>query len=84
MASCGNLGSNEALARDNEINKITPDPVLPALGGTGNWPGQMWGRNAVAAVIASPINVIPGHESQADKVLPAPGNTYRRSVVRRY
>lgn len=78
--------NQEALARDNEINKITLDPVLPALGGPGNWPDASWGRNAVAAVIASPVNVIPGHESQADRILPAPGNTVRHilSIHRSY
>lgn len=71
-----------AYERDMEYNKITSDPVLPALGGVGNWPDATWGYSGVAAVIASPVNVIPGHESQADRILPAPGNTYRRSERR--
>ena len=80
MASAFN---NDALARDAEFNKITPDPVLPALGGTGNWPDARWGYSGVAAVIASPVNVVPGSESQADRILSAPGNTYRRTLLLR-
>jgi hypothetical protein len=73
----------EGLDRDAEFNKITPDPVLPALGGTGNWPDAHWGYSGVAAVIASPVNVIPGSESQTDRVFGAPGNTIRRSMLYR-
>lgn len=58
----------DALERDNEINKITPDPVLPCLGGIG----------PVASAIANPV---PGHASLGDKVLPAPGNTFRRNII---
>jgi hypothetical protein len=68
MASCGNLGSDEALARDNELNKITLDPVLPAMGGPGRTENPPYGRpptgNAIAAAIA---NVVPGHEGLGDK-----------------
>jgi hypothetical protein len=74
-----------AYERDSQINKITPDPVLPCLGGSAMaWPGADWGRNAGAAVMANPINVIPGHESEHARLAPAPGNTYRvRISVRR-
>jgi hypothetical protein len=79
----GNLGSQAALDEDARINRITPDPVLPALGGPGNWPEANWGYSGVAAVIANPVNIIPGHESQADRILSAPGNTVRRSLLLR-
>jgi hypothetical protein len=70
MASCGNLGSDEALARDNQINKITPDPVLPPMGGPGPVENPSWGRpplgNAVANAIA---NAVPGHEGLGDRAI---------------
>jgi hypothetical protein len=70
-----------AYEQDMQINKITPDPVLPSLGGTPAWPSTRWGVTAVGAVIANPLNSVPGHESQADRVHPAPGNTYRKTVT---
>jgi hypothetical protein len=70
MTSCGNLGSNEALARDNQINKITTDPVLPPMGGPGSVENPPWGRppltNAVADAIA---NVVPGHDGLGDRAI---------------
>lgn len=70
MASCGNLGSNEALARDNEINKITLDPVLPALGGPGPIENPPYGRSPVPNRIADAIaNPLPGHEGLGDRAI---------------
>jgi hypothetical protein len=77
MATCGNLGSNEALARDNEINRITPDPYLPPLGGPGRIENPPYGvppvnTNAVAQALAS---VLPSYGQLGDRA------TYRKRVV---
>jgi hypothetical protein len=67
----------DALARDDAINQITPDPQLPAFGGPGPIENPPWNlapdlSNATSRAIA---NVVPGHAMLGDAPI------HRRLVI---